>query len=38
MGSAGPIFVPAEQSFEEVQTVKERLDAGFSAAVDKLFG
>ena len=37
-GSGGPVFVPAEQSFEAMQTAKERLDAGFSAAADKLSG
>jgi hypothetical protein len=38
MGSGGPIFVPAEQSFEAVQTVRDKLQAGFSAAADKLLG
>jgi hypothetical protein len=38
MGSGGPIFVPAEQSFEAVQTVKDKLQAGFSAAADELLG
>jgi hypothetical protein len=38
MGSSGPIFVPAEQSFEAVRTVRDRLQAGFSAAVDGLLG
>jgi hypothetical protein len=37
-GSGGPIFVPAEQSFQAVQTVSEKLQAGFSMAVDKLLG
>jgi hypothetical protein len=34
--SGGPIFVPAEPSFEAVQTVWDRLQAGFSAAAGKL--
>ena len=38
MGSGGPIFVPAEQSFEAVQTVRDKLQAGFSAAADELLG
>lgn len=38
MGSGGPIFVPAEQSFEAVQTIRDKLQAGFSAAADKLLG
>jgi hypothetical protein len=38
MGSGGPIFVPAEQSFEAMQTAKDKLQAGFWAAVDELLG
>jgi hypothetical protein len=38
MGSGGPIFVPAEQAFEAVRAVSDRLQAGFSAAVEKLLG
>jgi len=38
MGSGEPIFVPAEQSFDAVQTIGNRLQAGFSAAADKLLG
>jgi hypothetical protein len=38
MGSGGPIFAPTEQSFEAVQTVKDKLQAGFSAAADELLG
>lgn len=38
MGSGGPIFVPAEQSFEAVQTVWDKLQAGFSAAAGELLG
>jgi hypothetical protein len=38
MGSDGPIFVPAEQSFNAVQTVSDKLQAGFSAAADKVLG
>jgi len=38
MGSGGPIFVPAEQSFEAVQTVWGKLQAGLSTAADKLYG
>jgi hypothetical protein len=38
MGSGGPIFIPAEQLFEAVQTVKGKLLAGYSAAVDGLLG
>ena len=38
MGSGGPIFVPAEQSFEAVQTVWDKLQAGFSAAANELLG
>jgi hypothetical protein len=37
-GNEGPIFVPAEQSFEAVQTIWDRLQAGFSAAADALYG
>ena len=36
MGSGGPIFVPAEQSFKAAQTVWGKVQAGFSAAADKL--
>jgi hypothetical protein len=36
--SGGPYFVPAEQSFQAVQTVGEKLQAGFSAAADRLLG
>ncbi|MGD1996135.1 MAG: VCBS repeat-containing protein [Anaerolineae bacterium] len=38
MGSGGSIFVPAEQSFEAVQTVWGKLQAGLSTAADKLYG
>jgi hypothetical protein len=38
MGSGGPILVPAEQSFEAVQTVKDKLLAGLSEAADGLLG
>jgi hypothetical protein len=34
----GPIFVPAEQSFEAVQPVKDKLLVGLSTATDRLFG
>jgi hypothetical protein len=34
----GPIFVQAGQLFEARQTVKEKLQAGFSAAADALYG
>jgi hypothetical protein len=37
-GSGGSIFIPEEQSFEAVQTVSDRLQAGFSAAADELLG
>jgi hypothetical protein len=36
--SGRPIFVPAEQAFEAVQTVWEKVQAGFSAAADRLYG
>jgi hypothetical protein len=38
LGGGGPIFVSAEQSFEAVQTLKDKLLAGFSEAVDDLLG
>jgi hypothetical protein len=38
MGSGKPVFVPSEQSFNAVQTVRDKLQAGYSAAVDKLLG
>jgi hypothetical protein len=38
MGSGGPTFVPAEQSFEAVQTVVDKLQSGFSAAADQMLG
>ena len=38
MGSGRPIFIPAEQSFQASQTVWNRMQAGFSAAADKLYG
>ena len=38
MGSGNPIFVLADQSFEVVQTIGSRLQAGFSAAADRLLG
>ena len=37
-GSGGPVFIPAGQSFEAVQTVSEKLQAWFSTAADWLFG
>jgi FG-GAP-like repeat len=37
-GSGGPIFVPTEQAFEATQTVWDRIQAGFSAAADRLYG
>ena len=36
LGSGGPIFVPAKQSFNAAQTVSDKLQAGFSATADKL--
>jgi hypothetical protein len=33
-----PLFIPAETSFEAQQTIKGKLQAGFSAAADRLFG
>lgn len=36
--SGGPLFAPAAQSFNAVQTVGGKLQAGFSAAADKLLG
>jgi hypothetical protein len=38
VGSGGPNFVLADQSFEAVQTGPDRLQAGFSAAADQLLG
>jgi len=38
IGSGGPIFVQTEQAFKAAQTVWGRLQAGFSAAADKLGG
>ena len=38
LGSGGAIFVPAEQSFEALQTVGDKLGAWFSAAADELLG
>ncbi len=38
MESGGPIFAPAEQSFKAIQTLGDKLQAGFSAAADKLLG
>jgi hypothetical protein len=38
MGSGGPIFIPAGQSFEAVRTTSNRLQAGFSAAAGELLG
>jgi hypothetical protein len=38
VGSGGLIFVLAEQSFEPVQTVWGKLQAGYSAVADKLYG
>jgi len=36
--SGGPLFIPTNQSFEAVQTAKEKLQAWFSAAAGGLFG
>jgi hypothetical protein len=38
MENGGPVFVPAEGSFEAVQTIWAKLQAGFSAAADELLG
>lgn len=38
MQSNGPIFVPAEGSFEALQTVGDRLQAGFSEVAENLLG
>ena len=37
-GSGGPIFVSAEQSFEALQTIGDKLGAWFSAAADERLG
>lgn len=37
MQSDGPIFIPADASFEAEQTIKNRLQAGFSTVTDALF-
>jgi hypothetical protein len=38
LGSGGPIFVPAEQSFEALQTIGDKLGVWFSAAVNERLG
>lgn len=38
IGSGGPIFVPADESFEALQAVWGRLQTEFSVVADKLFG
>jgi hypothetical protein len=38
LGSGGPSFVPAEQSFEALQTIGDKLGAWFSAAADERLG
>jgi hypothetical protein len=38
LGSGGPSFVPAEQSFEAPQTIGDKLGAWFSAAADERLG
>jgi hypothetical protein len=38
MGNGGTIFVPAEQSFETVQTAKDKLGAALSAVADAWLG
>jgi len=38
MGTGAPVFVPAGQSFEAVQTAWDKLQAGFSAAAGNLLG
>lgn len=36
--SGGAIFIPTEQSFEAVETIGDKLRAGFSRAANNLFG
>lgn len=38
MSTGDPMFVPAGQMFESSHTIKNKLQAGISAAADKLFG
>lgn len=38
IGRSGPLFTLSEQSFDAVQTLKDKLQGGFSAAADKLLG